>query len=157
MKIFKTYLSPRWHLRKWLGINDLERASREACLVLARNNSVLIKEINDIRTTGFLGFDLGYHEQSQIVLLHYNCAKNAWKVIADTKYNKGSYQSLIRELRHLCEYHNVKFMAEDAPVGAPDLTVRMGIKTDYGHGTEKETRDQVRPYSEIEHLFNKEK
>ena len=127
------WLSPRWHLRRWLGIHKLELATFDAGnrldLCLERNVKHLRRKIDAIKSVGFLGLDLGYKEDSQIILLHYSVPTGSWKCIADTRFSKGNYPRLVRALRELCKEFNVQFACEDSYSGAPPIMSRCDVHT----------------------------
>jgi len=104
---FKFWLR-NW-LKSWLGIDRYTRDNAE----LKKDLWNLHSRLREIVDRSFIGVDLGFAQHSQIVMLHYSPITNAWKVIADTKYDKGTYQQLIRNLRKIVEEHNGQYVAID--------------------------------------------
>lgn len=101
---------------EWLDIPILLRQQEKILL----ENKRLKEQLKSVVDRSFIGLDLGFKEASQIVMLHYSPLTNCWKVVADSKYNKGTYQQVIRTLRDIVERHNCQYLALDE-AGLPNM------------------------------------
>jgi hypothetical protein len=129
MKLRRHHFSPRWHLRRWLKIDALERFAVKYAL---RQSSIVEKIFNEVRNareTGILGVKMGYQEKSQIILIRYDAVNNGWEVICDLEFasKHETYASVVRELRELVTKYNVQFYLQDSPPVIVGLKHRIGM------------------------------
>lgn len=143
----RLHFTPRKWLRQWLGIDAVERFAVKYALRQSGVVDKLHHEIGNIRATGFMGVDMGYQEKATIILLHYDCINDAWKVIHDVEFESKneSYANVIRSLRVLVEKYNVKFFAQHTPSVIVPLKARIGLVEDAYEGAkaQQDLYDQI--------------
>ena len=107
----------KW-LRNWLGIQTHreELDELQKCVkILDEAIYQLKKQFKDLKNSAIVGVDLGFKEDSQIIIIQYNKAAGGIKVIASDNFTDPEYQKLIRGLRQYMVKYNAEFLVVDAP------------------------------------------
>lgn len=108
-------------LRKWLGIDDYLKD-----LHLVRDLfNVTRKNIERLSNEAIIGVDLGYKDESSVIIIQYSRATNGFKVIADTKCKFETYQRFVRQMRAMTKEFNASFITLDGPADGADLKARI--------------------------------
>jgi hypothetical protein len=107
-------------IRKWLDIPSAEnRLEFQTELRRVR------REIEKLVEGSIVGVDLGYKDESEIIIIKYSRLNNALKVIANTQSNFHSYNDLVQRIRRMCGEVNAQHVVIDSAAHTPDLLARI--------------------------------
>lgn len=107
-------------IRKWLDIS-----SSEARLEFQTELRRVRREIEKLVEGSIIGVDLGYKDESEIIIVKFSRINNAIKVIANTQSNFHTYNVFAQRLRGLCREMNAQHVVIDSATHTPDLLARI--------------------------------
>ena len=107
-------------IRRWLDIPSAESVA-EYRGELRR----VRREIENLVDGSIVGVDLGYREESEVIIIKYSRINNAFKVIAHTQSRFHSYNDFVQRLRGLCGRVNAEYVAIYSAADAVDLRARI--------------------------------
>jgi len=122
MKKLKYKISKRLKekIRKWLDV-----PSGEARLLYQTELRRVRKEIEKMLDGSIIGVDLGYRDESEIIIIKFSRSTNAFKVIANTQSRFHSYNDLVQRLRRMCGEMNAQHVVIDSATDTADLRARI--------------------------------
>lgn len=107
-------------IRKWLDIPSSEnRVEYQNELRRVR------REIERLVEGSIVGVDLGYYDESEIIIIKYSRLNNAFKVIASNKSRFSSYNDFVQRLRRMCVERNAQHVVIDSATDTADLRARI--------------------------------
>jgi len=83
------------------------------------------KEIERLVEGSIIGVDLGYYDESEIIIIKYSHINNAFKVIASNKSRFSSYNDFVQRLRRMCVERNAQHVVIDSATDTADLRARI--------------------------------
>lgn len=85
------------------------------------------KNIEDIVDKAIIGADLGYRDESQVIIIQYSRLTNGFKVVADTNSRFPMYRTFVNKMRFLVKEFNAEVVVIDAHEGVSkaDLVARI--------------------------------
>jgi phage terminase large subunit-like protein len=117
----KVLRSLKENIRQWLDI-----PSGEARVLYQTELRRVRKEIEKMLDGSIVGVDLGYRDESDIIIIKYSRINNSFKVIANESARFEMYNSFIRRIRALCKEVNAEHIVIDAARGIDiDLVARI--------------------------------
>lgn len=115
----------KYKIREFLDIR-----SEEDVKAYRKELSRVHRAISELLDASIMGVDLGYRDESEIIIVKYSRINNAFKVIGNTNSRFKTYHDFIREMRHLCSRFNVEEIAIDAHTGVDQAALRAKILPD---------------------------
>lgn len=137
MKSIKSYI------KSWLGMDKFEDYMERTYDRLSNVHHDLDrvnKGLREVADSAIIGADLGYREESQVIIIKFSRKDNSFKVIADTTYNAGSYPQFVRTLRDTVRKYNAEIIALDQLQTMQQLDLRSRILPD------KRLIDSLKPF-----------
>ena len=108
-------------IRKWLDVS-----SGETRLAYQNELRRVRTEIEKMLDGSIVGVDLGYREESEVIIIKYSRISNSFKVIANESSKFEMYNFFVRRLRTLCKEVNAEHVVIDAERGIDaDLRARI--------------------------------
>jgi hypothetical protein len=107
-------------IRKWLDI-----PSAETRLEFQTELRRVRREIERLVEGSIVGVDLGYRDESEIIIIKFSRLNNALKVIANTQSNFHSYNDLVQRIRRMCGEVNAQHVVIDSATSNADLRARI--------------------------------
>lgn len=85
------------------------------------------KTLKEIINEAIIGVDLGYRDESQVIIIQYSRLTNGFKVVADTNSRFETYRRFIDEMRGFVTKFNARTVIIDAHSGVSkaDLVARI--------------------------------